>query len=1619
MCSIHHCIGDGVSLMSLLLACTRRTDNPALLPTLPTVKCQTRPQPTSAGSPLSSAGSPPSSAGSPLSSAGSPPSSGGSPPSSAGSPPSSAGSPPSSAGSPPSSAGSPPSSAGSPPSSAGSPPSSAGSPPSSGITAAVVEESEELRKQLGDAGVVVVLLNTLWHVSTFMAVLLWRADTATCIKMKPGSVGMRLKAVKGGTGSGAVRQQPDEGRGEVQTGGGGTGGGDAGGGDGSGEGGDGGGGRFVFGVSGPMSLTDISRVRRAFGATINDVMVTVVSGGLDRYLRHHHEQQAQRAGERELSMPPPASPNLPFLTSPSSPNLPFLTSPSSPNLPFLTSPSSPNLPFLTSPSSPNLPFLTSPSSPNLPFLTSPSSPNLPFLTSPSSPNLPFLTSPSSPNLPFLTSPSSPNLPFLTSPSSPNLPFLTSPSSPNLPFLTSPSSPNLPFLTSPSSPNLPFLTSPSSPNLPFLTSPSSPNLPFLTSPSSPNLPFLTSPSSPNLPFLTSPSSPNLPFLTSPSSPNLPFLTSPSSPNLPFLTSPSSPNLPFLTSPSSPNLPFLTSPSSPNLPFLTSPSSPNLPFLTSPSSPNLPFLTSPSSPNLPFLTSPSSPNLPFLTSPSSPNLPFLTSPSSPNLPFLTSPSSPNLPFLTSPSSPNLPFLTSPSSPSFQTPSLHYLLPLPSLSPPYHLPLPTPSAPYPPAPVATSPLPATVRLNAVCVVNIRPAPGLQEMSFMLAGRSKARWGNCIGTLLLPLPVHSPALTKGLQADSSDSKGSEEGDAAGEVEQRRLRMVASMCASKRQSLEAHCNYANGRLVLAAAGMKAACTLMDRMCSPTTLTLSNMMGPVEEVSLGGHAIERISPTVLGQPHALTMHFQTYNGAAHIVLTALRENVPDPALLMRCCEDAFAALQASLPPVKVKFKGDDLDASLQLKEPSRDAEPLSPTARFFLSDEFYTTVLCALEFKDRMEIGELRTILSDTLLKHPRFHSRMEHRGRCKGGDQVWVRTTVDMAYHVVEGTQPDGCDNNEVGAKPSIAKTDECDSSAEKAHEEGAASRLTESEGGARPAAGATSSSGNSACYEAGSMEWHMRRLQHHPPFDASRPLWRVHLVPLPHGRSAALFRIHHSMGDGVSLMSLLLACTRRTDNPALLPTLPTAKRQTHPRPSGGAAAAVVEESEELRKQLGDSGGPEEEEQLKQLKPGQAHMPSAASAFTLDSMTASPFNPDPVGQAGTEAAVPAEGVTADAGRNGSADAGGGVALEKGAGALIAVLGNTLWHVSTFMAVLLWRADTATCIKMKPQNSGAQKKAGKGGMGSSAVLQQPNEGRGEVQTGAGDAAGGGDAVMGDGSGDGGGGRFVFGVSGPMSLTDISRVRRAFGATINDVMVTVISGGLDRYLRHHHGKAERAAEKPAPVATSPLPATVRLNAVCVVNIRPAPGLQEISSMLAGRSKARWGNCLGTFLLPLPVHSPALTKGLQTKNGTGDGQLVKSKDGDAAGEVEQRRMRLVASMCASKRQSLEAHYNYVNARLVLATAGMKAACTLMGRMCSQTTIAFSNMMGPVEEVSLGGHVIERISPTVLGQPQALTLHFQTYNGAAHIVLSGLRENVPDPAFLMRCCEDAFAALQASVH
>lgn len=59
-------------------------------------------------------------------------------------------------------------------------------------------------------------------------------------------------------------------------------------------------------------------------------------------------------------------------------------------------------------------------------------------------------------------------------------------------------------------------------------------------------------------------------------------------------------------------------------------------------------------------------------------------------------------------------------------------------------------------------------------------------------------------------------------------------------------------------------------------------------------------------------------------------------------------------------------------------------------------------------------------------------------------------------------------------------------------------------------------------------------------------------RPLWEIHIINYPTTNAAGtvIFKLHHALGDGYSLMGALLSCLQRADNPFLPFTLPTSQR-------------------------------------------------------------------------------------------------------------------------------------------------------------------------------------------------------------------------------------------------------------------------------------------------------------------------------------------------------------------------------------------------------------------------------------------------------------------------------------
>nr|WDA53436.1 wax ester synthase/diacylglycerol acyltransferase 1 [Erycina pusilla] len=209
----------------------------------------------------------------------------------------------------------------------------------------------------------------------------------------------------------------------------------------------------------------------------------------------------------------------------------------------------------------------------------------------------------------------------------------------------------------------------------------------------------------------------------------------------------------------------------------------------------------------------------------------------------------------------------------------------------------------------------------------------------------------------------------------------------------------------------------------------------------------------------------------------------------------------------------------------------------------------------------------------------------------------------------------------------------------------------------------------------------------------------------------------------------------------------------------------------------------------------------------------------------------------------------------------------------------------------------------------------------------------------------------------------ISLDDVKGIKNAMDCTINDVLVGVTSAALSRYLsRSNDGR---------------LPKNLRIRTTLLVNIRPSPGINALADMMRNGSVCKWGNQMAYVLLRFPVMEC-------------EDPLDYIRKGTAAAE--------------KKKKSWEAIFTYISSLLIVKTAGSKVVASLCHRILSNTSLSFSNVVGPTEEVGFCGSPLLYIAPTVYGHPQALTIHFQSYINKMKVVLAVDEAVIPDPHQLL---------------
>ncbi|CAH1449212.1 unnamed protein product [Lactuca virosa] len=173
-------------------------------------------------------------------------------------------------------------------------------------------------------------------------------------------------------------------------------------------------------------------------------------------------------------------------------------------------------------------------------------------------------------------------------------------------------------------------------------------------------------------------------------------------------------------------------------------------------------------------------------------------------------------------------------------------------------------------------------------------------------------------------------------------------------------------------------------------------------------------------------------------------------------------------------------------------------EGDHEHEPLSSGARFFHEPGFNVYILTKIGAKSSFDINRTKAYLIQMIDKYPCF-SQVVVKDK-ESGSMKWVPTHVNVDDHLIVPEIEQNMDSSDQFIEDYI-------------------SNLTVS------------------C------------------IDNLKPLWDVHILNTrtSDAQGTCIFRAHHSLGDGLSFMSMLLSLSRKASDPEALPTLPVNMKAHH----------------------------------------------------------------------------------------------------------------------------------------------------------------------------------------------------------------------------------------------------------------------------------------------------------------------------------------------------------------------------------------------------------------------------------------------------------------------------------
>lgn len=158
-----------------------------------------------------------------------------------------------------------------------------------------------------------------------------------------------------------------------------------------------------------------------------------------------------------------------------------------------------------------------------------------------------------------------------------------------------------------------------------------------------------------------------------------------------------------------------------------------------------------------------------------------------------------------------------------------------------------------------------------------------------------------------------------------------------------------------------------------------------------------------------------------------------------------------------------------------------------DGDPVTPAGRLFLRPELDTIIHCIIGLQDSLDVEQAKSIVKTSLMvKHPRFTSLLV---KDHNGIERWRKTDIDIDRHVIS-------------ADRILPRNDDVNTT----------------------------------------VNDYVADLSVSSPLSLDKPLWEVHVLT---ACNCVVLRLHHALGDGVSLMSMFLNSCRKAGKEDEVPSM------------------------------------------------------------------------------------------------------------------------------------------------------------------------------------------------------------------------------------------------------------------------------------------------------------------------------------------------------------------------------------------------------------------------------------------------------------------------------------------